>query len=62
MKAKINRDACIACGVCIANCPQVYKEAKDGRATVDNTEISDNVIGAATAARDMCPTSAIIIN
>ena len=34
MKASINRDGCIACGLCESTCPQVFRMADDGLAEV----------------------------
>ena len=29
MKATIDRNGCIACGICWGSCPEVFKEAED---------------------------------
>ena len=34
MKAKINRDGCISCGMCTEICPEVFEMADDGLAKV----------------------------
>ena len=34
MKAKIDRDGCIGCGMCTEICPEVFEMADDGLARV----------------------------
>ncbi|MBE0601819.1 MAG: ferredoxin, partial [Firmicutes bacterium] len=34
MKATIDRDGCIGCGVCADTCPEVFRMADDGLAEV----------------------------
>ena len=34
MKAEIDREGCISCGLCAATCPEVFRMADDGLAEV----------------------------
>ena len=62
MKASIDRDGCISCGVCAATCPEVFRMADDGLAEV-HAEIVPNGFEANTLkARDDCPVSVISVD
>ncbi len=58
MKAIINRSGCIACGLCIDICPEVFRMGDDDLAEV-YAEVEDSVKDSATEARDSCPVSVI---
>lgn len=60
MKAKIDRDGCIGCGLCAELCPEVFSMADDGLAEVTGDITADNEDSAETA-RDSCPVSVISI-
>ncbi len=30
MKAEIDRDGCISCGICASTCPEVFRMGEDG--------------------------------
>jgi ferredoxin len=60
MKASIERDGCIACGVCVEVCPQVFYFADDGLADV-KAEVTKDTQEMAIEARDSCPVSVINI-
>lgn len=62
MKAVIDRDGCIACGVCPDTCPEVFRMAEDGLAEVYVDEIPKEVEDSANEAEDSCPVSVITIN
>ncbi|HHU05804.1 MAG TPA: ferredoxin [Clostridiales bacterium] len=61
MRAKIDRDGCISCGVCESTCPEVFRMADDGLAEVYVNPIPESSIEAAKEARDSCPVSVISI-
>ena len=61
MKATIDREDCISCGLCASTCPQVFQMADDGRAEVCANPIPESAKDAATEARDNCPASVITI-
>ena len=58
MKAIIDRDGCISCGVCPANCPEVFRMADDGLAEVYGKVTAENLDSAKEAA-ESCPVSVI---
>ena len=58
MKAIIDRDGCIGCGLCAGTCPEVFSMADDGLAEVISEVNSDTEEGAKEAA-DGCPVSVI---
>lgn len=61
MKASINRDGCISCGLCESTCPQVFHMADDGLAEVYVDSIPESAENAATEAQDNCPVSVITV-
>jgi len=60
MKASIDRDGCIGCGLCAEICPSVFRMDEEGLAEVYG-EITDETQGSAEEARDSCPVSVISI-
>lgn len=58
MKATIDRDGCIGCGLCAGTCPEVFCMADDGLAEVIKDITSDTQEMAIEAA-DNCPVSVI---
>lgn len=60
MKAIIDRDGCISCGMCVDTCPEVFSLADDGKAQV-HAEITVDMEDKAEEARDSCPVSVISI-
>ena len=58
MKAIIDRSGCIACGLCIETCPEVFRMADDGLAEV-YAEVDETTEDIAIDARDGCPVSVI---
>ncbi|HBB64554.1 hypothetical protein A3K02_00765 [candidate division WS6 bacterium RIFOXYD1_FULL_33_8] len=65
MKVSIDPTKCIACGSCVAVCPEVFEMKEDG--TVDvKSEWKDKAIpeeleSKVQEAHDMCPATAIVI-
>jgi ferredoxin len=62
MKASIDRDGCIACGLCIETCPEVFKMAEDGLAEVIVDEVPDDAEEQAVESQESCPVSVITVN
>ncbi|MGC4020123.1 MAG: ferredoxin [Muricomes sp.] len=60
MKAVIDRDGCIGCGLCAETCPDVFCMADDGLAEVCGDVTSDTQ-DCATEAADNCPVSVISV-
>lgn len=61
MKANINRDECIGCGLCAGICPKVFKMDDKQIATVILSPIPLELQEDAKEAANTCPTSAISI-
>ncbi|MEG0772423.1 ferredoxin [Clostridium sp.] len=61
MKARIEKDDCISCGLCPSLCPEVFEFEDDGKAGVVVDEVPSENEDSAKEAAESCPTSAIII-
>jgi len=59
MKATIDRDGCISCGVCVGICPEVFRMGDDGPAEVFVSTVPKEVEDKAVEAQDSCPVSVI---
>ena len=60
MKAFIDRDGCISCGVCIEVCPDVFEFADDGLAQISSQPTRSNIHKAHEAA-ESCPVQVITV-
>jgi len=60
MKAVVDNDLCIGCGLCVDNCPQVFK--MDGDKAIVISEVTEALNESAAKAKDECPVEAIEIN
>jgi len=61
MKAYVDKDGCIACGLCTEVCPEIFSMEDDGKAGASNEEIAENLITSAKAAEEECPVSVITV-
>ena len=59
MKVKVNDDACIGCGACVAIAPEVFEINDEGLSSAINEEVSEENRDAAHEAVESCPTGAI---
>jgi len=59
IKATIDREGCIACGLCTETCPEVFRFADDGLAEVYTDPVPEEVEDTAQEAADGCPTEVI---
>jgi len=59
MKAKLDRDGCISCGLCPTICPEVFRMAEDGVAEVYHADVPSDVEVRAVEAQEGCPVSVI---
>jgi ferredoxin len=60
MKAIVDKSGCIACGLCVSTCPEVFRMGADGLAEA-YADVTDALQGSAEEARDGCPVSVIDI-
>ncbi|MDL2324553.1 ferredoxin [Ruminococcaceae bacterium OttesenSCG-928-A16] len=60
MKASVNRDTCIGCGLCVGICPAVF-EMDDENIAVVHHQPTAATIESAKEAADNCPVAAITI-
>lgn len=61
MKASIDRDGCIGCGLCADTCPEVFRMADDGLAEAYVDTVPSEVEDSAVEAQDSCPVSVITV-
>jgi len=61
MKASIDRDGCISCGVCESTCPEVFRMDGDGYAEVIVDTIPESAEQTAIGAQENCPVSVITV-
>jgi len=61
IKASIDRDGCIACGLCPSVCPEVFRMADDGYAEVYVETVPEEVEDKAKEAEEGCPVSVITV-
>ena len=59
MKASIERDGCISCGLCAETCPEVFRMAEDGIAEVHVSEVPKEAEDSAVECQESCPVSVI---
>lgn len=55
MRAHVDQDVCIGCGLCVSSVPEVFQLNADGKAEA----VADGPADAVNAAIDACPVSAI---
>ncbi|MHB1484437.1 MAG: ferredoxin [Saccharofermentanales bacterium] len=61
MKAYVDKNLCIGCGICESVCPAVFKMEDDGLAVAIDTELEERVINDAKDAEGQCPVDAITV-
>lgn len=59
MKAYVDKDQCIGCGVCPTVCEEVFEMSGDGVAVVIGDEVPKEAEGNAIKAQESCPVDAI---
>lgn len=62
MKAVVDRDLCIGCGLCEETCPEVFRLAEDGLAHVIDEDPPAEAYADMEAAAEVCPTAAITVS
>ncbi len=59
MKASVDRDICIGCGLCEITCPEVFELDDEMISTVIVDEIPEDLEECAEEAEEECPVTAI---
>ena len=60
MKAKVDKDKCIGCTLCVQICPQVFR-MEDDKAVAYVDTMAKEIEGSCKQAANDCPVNAIII-
>lgn len=60
MKVKVDKDSCIGCGLCEAECPKVFRMTDDGVAEEIQEKVPEGAESEVESARDQCPVGAIL--
>jgi ferredoxin len=61
LKANVDKDTCISCGLCPSICPEVFEMQDDGKAGTIEEKVPEQVQESAEEAEDACPVNAISI-
>lgn len=59
MKASVDQDGCISCGLCVDVCPEVFRYNENDVSQATEGNIPSNCLESAKEARDGCPVSVI---
>jgi ferredoxin len=62
MKAYVDKDACISCGLCPSICPEVFEMEDDGKAGVVTDLVPEAEEDGAKEAEESCPVNAISVS
>lgn len=61
MKATVDREGCIECGLCPSVCPEVFRMGEDGPAEAYVNEVPQSAEKTAVEAQESCPVSVITV-
>ena len=61
MRAKVDADACIGCGLCVSICPEVFK-MEDDKAVVIGTDVPKGAEANCKKSAEDCPVTAIVVS
>lgn len=62
MKAMVDKETCISCGLCASICPEVFSIDTDGKYLAISTTIDCSYESSTAEAADSCPVDAIHTN
>lgn len=58
MKARVNQETCISCGLCVDICPEVFRMSED-KAVANPDPVPESAEETCKRAAENCPVSAI---
>ncbi|MEY7999378.1 ferredoxin [Clostridium sp. JNZ X4-2] len=61
MKAVVDKDVCVSCGLCPSTCPDVFSMDDDGKAVAITGKVPEELEDSAKEAEEGCPVSAITV-
>lgn len=62
MKAHVDKDTCIGCGLCTSLCPEVFSmDEDDGKSVAIADDLEEDVVENADEACASCPVEAITL-
>lgn len=61
MKATVDREGCIECGLCASICPEVFQMGEDGPAEVIVDKVPESAEQTAVESQEGCPVSVITV-
>jgi len=61
MKASVDKELCLGCGICVEVCPEVFEMDDDNKAQAKVNLVPPESEGSCRDAADQCPESAIKI-
>lgn len=62
MKAFVDKDLCVGCGLCEAICPKVFKMNDIGVAEAVETELDNSTVEDIKNVQQQCPVEAITVS
>ncbi|MDO4535702.1 MAG: ferredoxin [Clostridium perfringens] len=62
MKAHVDQDTCIGCGLCPQICSEVFDLKDDGKAHAIKEDVPSDMENAAVEAQESCPVAAITVD
>lgn len=62
MKAFVDKDLCVGCGLCEAICPKVFKMNDSGVAEAVETELDNSTVEDIKNVQQQCPVEAITVS
>lgn len=61
MRAYVDKDGCISCGLCVETCPEVFQFDEDGLADVISDPVPKECEDCAVESQENCPVSVITV-
>ncbi len=61
MKASVDKELCLGCGLCVEVCPEVFEMNEDNKAETKVDPVPPEAEESCREAADQCPSSAIKI-